>query len=156
MSTPDLTVELYPPPGWGPIEQEPDDEGTVLLALAPTDWAADLGVRPNLVIGLGPESEESIGAVATQTAATLIALEQGHRLVSWDLWRDEGGRRLLSTWPSGDALICTTTWMRVEEGRPLSVTATVDADRYLRVMPFIGAAVDGLRVRPTREEDGRG
>ena len=66
-----------------------------------------------------------------------------------------------------DVLIATRTVSKADkivaeikqhmpDSRATFSTATVDADRYLRVMPLIGAAVDGLRVRPTREEDGRG
>lgn len=155
MPTPDLTVHLQPPDGWVQIPQESDDDGAVLLALAPGDWSAELGLRPSIVIGLGAPTDGSIRSVATETAATFVALG-GHRVVSWDLWTDEHGRRLLVTYPAGDALVCATTWVRLEGDRPLSVTATVDADRYLRLMPLISAAVDTLRVdsgETTEDED---
>lgn len=145
----DLTVHLEPPPGWVQIPQEPDDEGAVLLALAPAQWRADWGVRPNIVVGLGAPVAGSIRAVATRTAATFLALEAGHRIVSWDLWQDDGGRRLLVTYPAGTALVAAMTWLRLEGDRPLSVTATVDADRYLRVMPLMTQAVGTLRVEGT-------
>ncbi|QFG69890.1 hypothetical protein [Ornithinimicrobium pratense] len=148
----DLTVHLEPPPGWVQIPQEPDAEGAVLLALAPADWREDWGVRPNIVVGLGAPTTGTIRAVATRTAATFLALEAGHRIVSWDLWHDEGGRRLLVTYPAGTALVAAMTWVRLEGGRPLSVTATVDADRYLRVMPLMMQAVDTLRVEGTVPE----
>lgn len=152
MPTPDLTVHLQPPDGWVPIPQEPDDEGTVLLALAPGEWSEELGLRPSIVVGLGAPTEGSIRSVATETAATFVAFG-GHRVVSWDLWTDEDGRRLLVTYPAGDALVCATTWLRLEGDRPLSVTATVDADRYLRVMPLINAAVDTLQVGSSDTHD---
>lgn len=150
----DLTVHLEPPPGWAPIPQEPDDDGTVLLALAPAEWQEDWGVRPNLVVGLGAPTSGSIRAVATRTAATLLALEAGHRIVSWDLWGDDGGRRMLVTYPAGTALVAAMTWLRLEGGRPLSVTATVDADRYLRVMPLMMEAVRTLRVEGAAADGG--
>ena len=153
MTPPDLDIHVEPPPGWAQIQQEPDDDGSVLLTIAPQSWAEELGLRPNLVIGLGAPTQESVRAVATQTAATLLAMGPGHRMIAWDLWQDDAGRRLLSTWPSGDALVCTTTWLRLEGDRPLSLTATVDSDRYLRVMPLISACVDSLRVqRPPSPE----
>lgn len=151
----DLTVHLEPPPGWVPIPQEPDDDGTVLLALAPAEWQEDWGVRPNLVVALGAPTSGSIRAVATRTAATLLALEAGHRIVSWDLWGDDGGRRLLVTYPAGTALVAAMTWLRLEGDRPLSVTATVDADRYLRVMPLMMDAVRTLRVEGAAADGGR-
>lgn len=142
----DLTVHLDPPPGWVPIPQEPDADGTTLLVLAPGEWSEELGLRPNIVVGLGAPTSASIRAVATRTAATWLSLESGHRIVSWDLWGDEDGRRILVTYPAGTALVCATTWVRLEGGRPLSVTATVDADRYLRVMPLVNEALSTLRV----------
>lgn len=145
----DLTVHLEPPPGWVQILQEPDADGTVLLALAPAEWREDWGVRPNLVVALGAPEAGSIRAVATRTAATFLALGTGHRIVSWDLWGDDGGRRLLVTYPAGTSLVAAMTWLRLEGGRPLSVTATVDTDRYLRVMPLMMQAVDSLRVEGT-------
>ncbi|WP_122262054.1 hypothetical protein [Ornithinimicrobium cerasi] len=143
----DLTVHLDPPPGWVQVPQEPDADGTTLLVLAPGEWSQDWGVRPNLVVGLGAPTSASIRAVATRTAATLLAVDDGHRIVAWDLWEDDGGRRIVSTYPAGTALVCATSWVRLEGGRPLSVTATVDADRYLRVMPLLTEAVRSLRVQ---------
>lgn len=151
MTSADLVVHLQPPPGWVEIPQEPADEGDatlLVLAPAPDEWPEDWGLRPSIVVAAGAPVTGSIRATASATVATLLALDEGHRVVSYDLWGDDEGRRVLTTYPSGGALVCATSWMRLHDGQPLSVTATVDADRYLRVMPLIEKAVATLRVEP--------
>lgn len=151
MTSADLVVHLQPPPGWVEIPQEPADEGDatlLVLAPAPDEWPEDWGLRPSIVVAAGAPLTGSIRATASATVATLLALDEGHRVVSYDLWGDDEGRRVLTTYPSGGALVCATSWMRLHDGQPLSVTATVDADRYLRVMPLIEKAVATLRVEP--------
>lgn len=145
----DLTVQLEPPPGWVQVPPAPQTPGDVLLALAPNDWRPDWGVRPSIVVRLGAPVAGSIRAAATRMAGDFLNLRAGYRVVSWDLWEDGGGRRLLVTYPAGDALLAAMTWVRLEGGRPLSVTATVDVDRYGRVMPLMMQAVPSLRIEGT-------
>lgn len=147
-----LRVDLTPPPGWTTVDPPVQQEGTRVTGLTPADWPEDWGLRPSLVLTVGAPTDDSVRALATESVATLLADVLGCRVVAYEPWQDESGRRLLTTYPSGDALVCSTTWLRLHDRTPVAVTATVDADRYTRVIPLLEDAVATLRVD---EEAGR-
>lgn len=137
------------PRGWVQIPQEPDEEGFAPFVTAPRDWSADLGFRPNLWVVLGPETSDSVAALGSAAIAASLA-QTDTRVIANDLWLDEGGRRILSVYHAENALICVTHWLRKHRGRAITVTANVDADRYLRVNPLIDRAVGSLRLEEAR------
>ncbi len=134
---------LTVPDGWAQIPQEPDEEGFSAFVMAPAEWSEDLGFRPNIWVMTGRETDESVASLATQTVA--VTLDQAStRVIAHDLWGDQQGRRLVSTYQSETALICVTQWIRLHRGRPFTLVASVDADRYLRVTHLINGVVDSL------------
>lgn len=142
-----LTVELAPPPGWGQIPRETDAPAGDVALFAPADWRDDWGLRPSITVAVGADGAAgSVRVLLTETVASVRAMGSGARVMAVDLWQDDAGRRLLHTRPQGEALVCVTTWMRVVAGRPVSITATVDADRYLRVMPLVEQSVAGAAL----------
>ena len=75
----DLTVHLDPPPGWVQIPQEPDADGTVLMALAPGEWSEDLGVRPSIVVALGAPTAECRIVVTDRDDVAIYVAELTYR-----------------------------------------------------------------------------
>lgn len=154
-------VRLAVPEGWAQLPREE----TGALVLAPADWPGDYGFRPNLsVLVSAPTSPTpSIHSVGTVTAAGAAAVD-GARVLAYDVWPAPGerwGRRVVFAHVVDTTCLVVVQWVLVEDGRTVTVTGTVDTDRYLRVMPAFDEAVAGLElpaspggtdVEPVREE----
>lgn len=152
-------VRLTVPEGW--VQLPPEETGT--LVLAPADWPEDYGFRPNLSVLVSPPSSPapSIQSVGSVTAAGAAAVD-GARVLAYDLWPapgDRWGRRVVFAHVVDTTCLVVVQWVLVEDGRTVTVTGTVDTDRYLRVMPAFDEALTGLElpefprdVEPVQEE----
>src|SRR5690606_14478701 len=131
--------------------------------LAPADWPEDYGFRPNLSVLVSPPSSPapSIQSVGSVTAAGAAAVD-GARVLAYDLGTGQGdrwGRRVVCAHVVATTFLVVCQWVLVEDGRTVTVTASVDTDRYLRVMPAFDEALTGLglpefprAVEPVQEE----
>jgi hypothetical protein len=147
-------VRLTVPEGW---TQLPVEE-TGALVLAPAHWPEEYGVRPNLsVLVSAPASPApSVHSAGTVTAAGAAAID-GARVLAYDLWPapgDRWGRRVVFAYVVDTACLVVTQWVLVEGDRTVTVTGTVDSDRYLRVTPAFGEALAGLQLPPATEAGG--
>lgn len=152
-------VRLTVPEGW--VQLPPEETGA--LVLAPADWPEDYGFRPNLSVLVSPPSSPapSIQSVGSVTAAGAAAVD-GARVLAYDLWPapgDRWGRRVVFAHVVDTTCLVVVQWVLVEDGRTVTVTGTVDTDRYLRVMPAFDEALTGLElpefprdVEPVQEE----
>ncbi|MDH2412724.1 hypothetical protein [Nocardioides sp. CER19] len=142
------------PAGWRQLVQEPDDEGFAPLVLAPEPWTADDGFRPNItVVASAPQTPApSPHQAGTEAIAAALALPDT-RVLAYDLWLEPPGRRLVFAYLDERIAVQVTQFVFVHRGRVVTVTASADTDRCLRVNAAVDEAVSGLRLLPERTAD---
>jgi hypothetical protein len=140
-------ISIAVPDGWQELVQEPDEDGFVPLVLSPTEWPEEFGFRPSIsVLSAPPEDPApSPDVVGTEAIAAVLA-QPGSRVLAYDLWRGDSGRRLVFAHLLGRTAVIVTQHLLVHLGRRVTISTSVDTDRYLRVSPALDEALAGLRL----------
>lgn len=159
-------ITITPAPGWAVLQIEPDETGFSPLVLAPQEWPEDFGFRPSLTV-VGVEHDPSEGVPSAHLAGTealAVLLDQPDtHVLSYDLWQAGPllGRVIRAALQEGELGLVTVQWVLVVARTRLTLTAMVDVDRYLRVVPLLEQMADSLQVAdasvpaPTAEEPRR-
>lgn len=147
-----LRATLAIPDGWQQVAQEPDGEGFAPLVLSPADWPEDFGFRPSIGVLGGPVEEPVASPHLVGSQALAVALSRPDtRVLAYDLWLDGDGRRLVFAYLDDRRTVVVVQHLMVHRGRRLTISASTDSDRYLRVSPALDQALAGLELL---EEDG--
>jgi len=150
-SDPATGLSIAVPEGWAQLPQEPDDEGFAPLVLAPAQWPDDFGFRPNVTVvaGMPVSPVPSVRLAGTRAMAAALATEDT-RVIAYDVWPLPvgEGRRLVFAYFTGTTSVVATQLVLVHDDRTVVVTASVDTDRYARLLPVVDACLASVTFDP--------
>jgi hypothetical protein len=137
----DLDLTLPVPGGWevGTVEA---GEGSVVV-LAPEPWGPERGFRPNLTVTAVESAPPLTPHRAGTEALALVLTDADTHVAGYDVW--PSGRRLTRlSWVGGEQLVLVS-WVLARAARVVTMTATVDVERWSTTRPLLEAVVREVR-----------
>src|SRR5690606_29915102 len=137
----DLDLTLPVPGGWevGTVEA---GEGSVVV-LAPEPWGPERGFRPNLTVTAVESAPPLTPHRAGTEALALVLTDADTHVAGYDVW--PSGRRLTRlSWVGGEQLVLVS-WVLARAARVVTMTATVDVERWSSTRPLLEAVVREVR-----------
>jgi hypothetical protein len=147
-------VTVGVPPLWHQVHQEPDEVGFAPLVLTPKEWPADYGFRPSITMIASPPADPppSVHEAGTEAVAAAMALPDT-RVLAYEVWAQPEGRHLVFAYLTGQTAVVVSQVIFNHRQRTVTVTASVDTDRYPRVSNEFAYAFAGLSTFEGKADD---